>query len=239
MFNALESTWDQSGRRGWSTLASFAMQALGMSLLLALPLIWVQGPPPLQWLQPLTSPAAFTPLAPAPATPGHHPATAASNPRTGQITAPASIPDHVATSDNAESVPTAPDLSNIGAGRVGGSPDGVPGGMGDIPVVTPPRPVAAKPLLVSNWAEGNVIHRVQPIYPQLARQARIQGAVELRAVISKAGTIENLVVVRGHPMLSGAAVEAVRQWRYRPYLLDNEPIEVETEITVNFVLSGG
>lgn len=83
------------------------------------------------------------------------------------------------------------------------------------------------------------MHRVQPAYPPLARQARVQGTVELRAIISKSGTIENLVVVRGHPMLAGAAVEAVRQWRYRPYLLNNEPVEVETEVVVNFVLSGG
>jgi periplasmic protein TonB len=83
-----------------------------------------------------------------------------------------------------------------------------------------------------------VQHYVQPIYPSIARQARVQGTVELRAIISKAGTIENPVVVRGHPMLATAAIEAVRQWRYRPYLLNNEPIEVETEIAVNFVLSG-
>ena len=83
-----------------------------------------------------------------------------------------------------------------------------------------------------------MIYRVQPVYPLLARQARIQGAVELRAIISKSGTIENLVALRGHPMLIPAAINAVRQWRYRPYLLNNEPIEVETEITVNFVLSG-
>jgi protein TonB len=62
--------------------------------------------------------------------------------------------------------------------------------------------------------------------------------VELRAIISKAGTIENLTVVSGHPMLVKAAVDAVRQWRYRPYLLNNDPVEVETEITVTFVLAG-
>jgi protein TonB len=83
-----------------------------------------------------------------------------------------------------------------------------------------------------------LIYRVQPIYPPIARQARIQGPVELRAIISKTGTIENLVVLRGHPMLVPAAIEAVRRWRYRPYLLNSDPIEVETEITVNFVLSG-
>lgn len=67
----------------------------------------------------------------------------------------------------------------------------------------------------------------------------MQGAVELRALISKTGTIENLVVVRGHPMLAAAAIEAVRRWRYRAYLLNHEPVEVETEITVNFLLGGG
>jgi protein TonB len=92
---------------------------------------------------------------------------------------------------------------------------------------------------VSHWAEGNLIYRVQPVYPTLAKQARVQGSVELRAIISKAGTIENLVVVRGHPMLSAAAIQAVQQWRYRPYLLNSQPVEVETEITVNFLLSGG
>jgi len=76
------------------------------------------------------------------------------------------------------------------------------------------------------------------MYPPLARQARIQGPVQLRAVISKAGVIERLTVESGHPMLSGAAIDAVRQWRYRPYLLNDEPVEIETEITVNFVLSG-
>ncbi len=87
--------------------------------------------------------------------------------------------------------------------------------------------------------EGNLIVRVQPDYPAQARQIRIQGKVVLRAVISREGTIENLQVVSGHPMLVRAAVEAVRQWRYRPYSLNGEPVEVETEVTVNFVLSGG
>jgi protein TonB len=73
----------------------------------------------------------------------------------------------------------------------------------------------------------------------MARQARIQGAVLLEAVIAKDGSIENLHVISGHPMLSSAAVEAVKQWRYRPYTLNGQPVEVETQITVNFRLSGG
>ncbi len=239
MFSALESTWEQSARRRWTTLASFTMQALGLSLLLAIPLLWVQRPSQLQWLQPLTSPAALAPPAATPVAQDHHAATAASNPRTGQITAPLSIPDHIAANDDAASAPSPPDLPAIGAGSGHGPRDGVPYGIGDtIPVVIPPRPAVVKPLLVSHLAEADLLHRVQPNYPPLARQARVQGAVELRAIISKAGTIENLVVVRGHPMLATAAIEAVRQWRYRPYLLNNQPIEVETEITVNFVLAG-
>ena len=87
--------------------------------------------------------------------------------------------------------------------------------------------------------EGNLVHRVQPEYPALARSAGIQGPVLLRAVISRQGRIENLQVLAGHPMLVKAALDALRQWRYRPYILNNEPVEVETQVTVNFVLSGG
>jgi protein TonB len=86
--------------------------------------------------------------------------------------------------------------------------------------------------------EGSLIRRVQPIYPPLARSARVQGSVVLSALISKAGTIENLRALSGHPMLVAAAIEAVRQWRYRPYILNAEPIEVETQITVSFSLTG-
>jgi protein TonB len=86
--------------------------------------------------------------------------------------------------------------------------------------------------------EGNLIRRVQPQYPPLARSARVQGRVVLAAIISKEGTIENLRVLEGHPMLVRAALDAVSQWRYRPYILNNEPVEVETRITVNFSLSG-
>jgi protein TonB len=101
-----------------------------------------------------------------------------------------------------------------------------------------PPPTFAHPLRLSHISEGNLVHKVQPAYPALARAARIEGMVLLQAVISKQGTIENLRVVSGHPMLAGAAIEAVSQWCYRPYVLNNEPVEVETEITVSFSLSG-
>jgi len=87
--------------------------------------------------------------------------------------------------------------------------------------------------------EGNLIYKVQPVYPPMARAVRVQGSVILKAIISKSGAIENLQVVSGHPVLVKAAIEAVSQWHYRPYVLNDEPVEVETQVTVNFLLSGG
>ena len=87
--------------------------------------------------------------------------------------------------------------------------------------------------------EGYLIHQVEPVYPPLARAARVQGTVELHALITTQGTIEKLQVLRGHPLLVKAAVDAVDEWRYRPYVLNGEPVEVETDVTVKFSLSGG
>jgi protein TonB len=83
---------------------------------------------------------------------------------------------------------------------------------------------------------GNKIAGADPTYPAIARAARIQGAVEMQATISKAGTIENLRVLSGPPMLVNAALDAVKTWRYRPYQLNGEPVEVETTINVVFKL---
>ncbi len=88
-------------------------------------------------------------------------------------------------------------------------------------------------------SQGLLIHQVKPTYPPLARQARIQGTVVLQAVIGKDGNIQNLKVVSGHPMLAPAALEAVKQWKYKPYYLNGEPVEVDTTINVNFTLAGG
>ena len=85
---------------------------------------------------------------------------------------------------------------------------------------------------------GNLVNRVRPDYPYAAKVAHVQGEVVLAAVIGKDGTIENLRVIAGHPMLVRAALEAVSRWRYRPYILNGEPVEVETQIMVNFNLSG-
>ena len=84
--------------------------------------------------------------------------------------------------------------------------------------------------------EGNLIEKVVPQYPAIARAARIQGTVVMQATISKAGTIENLRVISGPAMLLQAAIQAVRAWRYKPYLLNGEPVEVETTVDVVFRL---
>jgi protein TonB len=237
MFSTLESSWDQSARRGWSTAASISFQAMALSLLLMIPLFWIQGPPRLAWLQPLTTPPTLTPDPPTELVRGHYSAGSVSNLLNDHLIRPERIPLHVANIDDREAGLPAPNLPTVAFGP--GGRDGVPYGIGDnIPVVIPKPPAPSHPPIISHWAEGNLIYRVQPVYPPLARQARIQGAVQLRAIISKTGTIERLTVESGHPMLVKAAIDAVRQWRYRPYLLNDEPIEIETEITVNFVLSG-
>jgi protein TonB len=86
---------------------------------------------------------------------------------------------------------------------------------------------------------AKISNQVRPVYPQLARQARIQGTVRLEAVISKDGTIEELKLVSGHPLLVQAAMDAVKQWRYQPTMLNGVPVEVITTIDVNFTLGGG
>jgi len=134
------------------------------------------------------------------------------------------------------------------AGEVGGVPGGVPGGqMGGViggiisstPVAVPKAATPQRVRVSQGVSQGLLIRKVQPAYPPLARQARIQGQVVLQAEISKNGSIENLRLISGHPMLAPAAIEAVKQWRYKPYLLNGEPVAVETTVQVNFTLAGG
>ncbi|MGB7863478.1 MAG: energy transducer TonB, partial [Candidatus Sulfotelmatobacter sp.] len=87
-------------------------------------------------------------------------------------------------------------------------------------------------------SEGLIVSKVPPIYPERARQARITGTVVLKALINQAGDVESLSLISGHPLLAPAAMDAVKQWKYRPYLLNGKAVNVETQITVNFALSG-
>lgn len=101
-----------------------------------------------------------------------------------------------------------------------------------IPPVPSTRPSPPQSVIM----EGNLIHRIDPRYPALAKQLGIEGSVVIRAVISRQGNIERVEVFSGPELLRNAALEAVRQWKYRPYYLNGRAVEVETEITVNFVL---
>jgi protein TonB len=103
----------------------------------------------------------------------------------------------------------------------------------------PSKPAApSKPIPVSTGVQSaKLIRQVNPVYPALARQARISGTVRLMAIIGRDGAIQNLQVASGHPLLVPAAVEAVKQWRYHPTLLNDEPVEVITQIDVNFTLT--
>jgi protein TonB len=97
-----------------------------------------------------------------------------------------------------------------------------------------PKPSLATLRISQGVSQGLLIKRVQPKYPQAALSAHVQGAVQIQAFIDKEGKVVNLKVLRGDPGLAHAALEAVRQWRYKPYYLDGQPVEIETQITVNF-----
>jgi periplasmic protein TonB len=237
----LENHWTNHGRRGWTTLASFALQTFAIAILLMLPLIYTKGIPKLHLVS-MSAPIG-PPLGPPPVA-QQHPAMrpGQSNIFHGIIVTPGTIPSFVRRMvDDTVPQDAAPCSICVPGGVGNTNANAIPGGLGNaVPMVPPPPPrPAAPPPRVSHMMEGNLIYKIQPVYPPLARQARIQGSVLLRAIISRTGTIENLNVISGHPMLVGAAIEAVRQWRYRPYILNDEPVEVETQVTVNFSLSGG
>ena len=115
---------------------------------------------------------------------------------------------------------------------VGGVPGGVPGGamggvLGGMLSSTPvaiPKAAPQRVRVSQGVSQGLLIHKVQPAYPPLARSARIQGSVVLQALIGKDGSIQNLRVVSGHPMLTNSALEAVRQWKYKPIISMASPL---------------
>jgi TonB family protein len=88
-----------------------------------------------------------------------------------------------------------------------------------------------------DFAQGLILNKVAPVYPTLARQVHLQGIVTLQVQISKSGDVEKVELFSGHPMLAPSAIEAVKQWKYKPYLLNGEPVDVETKVVVNFTLA--
>jgi protein TonB len=164
------------------------------------------------------------------------------------LVAPKEIPKQVAiiTEDPAAFTLSQSTVGGVPGGVPGGAIGGTFGGIGAAPPPPPPPPPPPAPKappkevgprpIGGKIAEANRIKTVNPTYPQLAKQARIQGDVKFTAIISKDGTIQKLELVSGNPLLVQAAREAVVQWVYRPTMLNGEAVDVITDITVHFTL---
>jgi protein TonB len=234
-------------RRGpWATLLSFVLQFALIGVLVLIPLIYTEALPRQQLMGYLVAPPPPPPPPPPPAAaPVVKVAKVVTEIDNGQLKAPTAIPKKIQMVKEDEAPPsTGGVMGGVVGGVAGGQAGGVLGGvLGSIVSSAPtaaPKIATPKRVTVSQGVtSGMLIRKVQPAYPPLAKQARIQGSVVLQAVIGKDGSIQNLKAVSGHPMLIPSALDAVRQWRYKPYFLNGEPVEVDTQVTVNFTLAGG
>jgi protein TonB len=231
----------KAGRRRAITVVSFIVEGLFIGILILIPLIYTEALPRQQLMTYLVAPPPPPPPPPPPAAAKVVKAVQ-SELINGRLRTPTHIPEKVQTIKEDVAPPSMASAGVIGGvvgGVNGGAVGGVLGGIiGSTPTVVPKVAAPQHLLKVSQGVlEGSLIHKVTPVYPLLARQARISGVVILQAVISKSGTIENLTLKQGNPMLAPAAIEAVRQWKYKPYYLNGEPVEVETLITLNFTLA--
>lgn len=233
MFAGIENT-QVNPRRGWTALVSFTLQAAAVALALVIPLLRPNSLPNAfarhQIFVPVSSPVMDT-VATTPHGGSSHDSL---NPPVNSIFVVHQNQFHfIKPGQDANPVdppqgwwPTRPD---------GPGPDAGPS-IGNIlpptvhPTLQPQRPIS-RPM------QGFLIRRVEPIYPPMAIAARVEGPVIVRALISTDGRIEQAQVISGSPLLARAALDAIRQWRYRPYYLNDKPVEVETEVTVNFFLT--
>ncbi len=169
--------------------------------------------------------------------------------------APKEIPKTIPPPTNE---PVVVDVPNVSDSDLGGVPDGVPGGViGGIPSgirgmllspnpappppPPPPRelPKPQAPLAVSDLQQqSKLIRMIQPTYPPLARQARVQGVVVLHIIVDESGNVREADIISGHPLLEDAAVAAVKQWKYSPTILNGHPVQVTTTVSVVFTLQG-
>jgi periplasmic protein TonB len=241
----IESGGKLKTKRGWTSILSFAIQIGIVGVMILIPLIFTEALPTKQMMTFLVAPP---PPPPPPPPPAAAPVKIVKQIQTdivnGELRTPTKIPKKIQMIKEDEAPP--PVMASTGV--VGGVPGGVPGGsmggvMGSIlsttPVAVPKIATPQRVRVSAGVTQGLLLRKVPPNYPPLARQARIQGTVLLQAQISKEGNIENLQLISGHPMLAPAAIEAVKQWKYKPYLLNGEPVEVETQVQVNFTLAGG
>jgi protein TonB len=228
----------------WTVALSVAIQSGIVIFMILIPLIYTEALPK----QMLTT---FL-VAPAPPPPPPPPAAAVTRIvkpvarliHEGKMMAPTVIPKKVNLIKE-EEMP--PDVGAVGV--VGGVPGGVPGGSasgvlgGIIGGVGggPPPPPKATPSRIrvgGNVQQAKMLRQVMPVYPAIAKTAHISGTVTLHAIISKDGNVEQLEYISGPPLLMRAAMDAVKQWRYQPTLLNNDPVEVDTTISVVFTLGG-
>jgi len=234
----IESGGKLKDRRKGTTAFSFLVQIGIIGFMVLVPLLFTEALPKAQLMMALVAPPPPPP--PPPPAEVHVVRQVQTDIVNGQLRTPTKIPKKVEMIKEEEAPPP------MTSGVVGGVPGGVPGGSmngvmsgivnstGFIPTIKPQRIRVS-----SGVTQGLVIHRVEPVYPPIAKTARVQGTVILAAVIGKDGTIQNLHVVSGHPLLTGAAMDAVKQWRYRPYILNGDPVEVDTQVEVHFTLAGG
>jgi protein TonB len=237
----LESTNEKKKtNKGWSVILSAIVQVLILSVLILIPLIYTEALPKAMLSTLLVAP----PPPPPPPPPPVAQKVVAVKPvarliQAGKLVQPRAIPKEVAVFKE-EALP--PDvITNTNQGGIFG---GIPGqGIGGavLGAAPPPPPKAAAPTRIKqggNVTAASIITQTRPVYPPLARQARIQGSVVLHAIIDKDGKVAQLEVVSGHPLLVQAALDAVREWRYKPTLLNGDPVEVDTTITVTFTMGG-
>jgi periplasmic protein TonB len=227
----------------WTVALSALVQAAIVGVMILIPLLVTEALPKQMLTTFLTAPAP-PPPPPPPAAPVKIVKPVARLIQQGKLTAPTVIPKKVNIIKEQE---MPPDVGAVGV--VGGVPGGLPGGsaggvLGGIIGGTgggPPPPPKAAPQRIrvgGQVQQANLIHQVMPQYPQIAKTAHISGTVMLHAIIGKDGTVQNLTYESGPPLLMRAAMDAVRQWRYRPTLLNGEPVEVDTTISVVFTLGG-
>jgi periplasmic protein TonB len=238
----------QRKRKAFATTTSFILNCVVLGILLIMPLVFTEQLPSAQLLTFLVAPPPPPPPPPPAAAQVqrivHQIETDVLN--NGQLRTPTKIPHKIEMIKEDEAPPP---MAATG-GVVGGVPGGIPGGsVGGVigGIISSTSNLSAVPKLVlatpqririsQGVTKGLLIHRVEPTYPPLAKAARVQGEVVLTAIISTAGQIENLQLISGHPMLVPEAIAAVKQWRYKPYLLNGQPVEVETTITVIFSLT--
>ena len=227
-------------RRRATTLVAFVVQSLLVGILCLTLLYYAPVSPKPTSVTTLVAPP---PLA-APALGAERPSSPpvrqkAVHAPTEKLVTPTKIPKKLPI-ENKAAPPPPPALAG---GVADGVPGGVPGGAlaGILGSIAPPA-AAARPRRLrvpEGLVGGLLVHKVTPSYPRSAQHAHISGSVVLQAVISKDGSIEDLRAVQGDPLLTSAAMDAVKQWRYRPYFLNGQPVEVETIITVNFNLAHG